>query len=35
LCGACDEEALRIIKQGPQWKVKKGKKDKGTIKVKF
>lgn len=35
LCAACDEEALRVIKEGPQWKVKKGKKDKGKIKVKF
>lgn len=35
LCAACDEEALRVIKEGPQWKVKKGKKDKGKVKVKF
>ena len=35
LCGDCDEEALRVIKDGPQWKVKKGKKDRGKIKVKF
>lgn len=35
LCAACDEEALRIIKAGPQWKVKKGKKEKGKVKVKF
>ncbi len=35
LCPACDEEALRIIKAGPQWKVKKGKKEKGKVKVKF
>lgn len=35
LCGDCDEEALRVIKEGPQWKVKKGKKDRGKIKVKF
>ncbi len=35
LCAACDEEALRIIKVGPQWKVKKGKKEKGKVRVKF
>jgi TonB family protein len=35
LCAACDQEALRVIKEGPQWKVKKGKKDKGKVKVKF
>jgi hypothetical protein len=26
LCEDCDEELLRIIKEGPKWKVKKGKK---------
>lgn len=35
LCAACDQEALRVIKEGPQWKVKKGKTDKGKVKVKF
>ena len=35
LCGNCDEEALRVIKEGPQWKVKKGKKEKGKVKIKF
>lgn len=35
LCGDCDEEALRVVKEGPQWKVKKGKKNRGKIKVKF
>jgi hypothetical protein len=35
LCAACDAEALRVIKEGPQWKVKKGKKEKGKVKVKF
>lgn len=35
LCGNCDAEALRVIKEGPQWKVKKGKKEKGKVKVKF
>ena len=35
LCGNCDEEALRVINEGPQWKVKKGKKEKGKVKIKF
>ena len=35
LCGNCDEEALRVIKESPQWKVKKGKKEKGKVKIKF
>ncbi len=35
LCPACDHEALRVVKEGPQWKVKNGKNDKGTVKVKF
>jgi TonB family protein len=35
LCSDCDKEALRLIKEGPQWKVKNGKKDKGKVKIKF
>ncbi len=35
LCGDCDEEALRVIKNGPQWKAKKRKKNQGKVKVKF
>jgi TonB family protein len=35
LCSDCDKEALRVIKEGPQWKVKNGKKDKGKVKIKF
>lgn len=35
LCGDCDEEALRVIKEGPQWKIKKGKKNKGKVKIQF
>ena len=35
LCAACDQEALRLVKEGPQWKVKNGNKDKGKVKVKF
>jgi outer membrane biosynthesis protein TonB len=30
-----DEAAKRLIMQGPQWKVKKGKKSSASIKVKF
>jgi outer membrane biosynthesis protein TonB len=35
LCGDCDKEALRIIKEGPQWKIKDSKKKNGKIKIKF
>ena len=35
LCNNCDEVAKRLIEQGPQWKVKKGKKGKGKITVQF
>lgn len=35
LCDNCDELAKRLIEQGPQWKVKKGKKGKGKITVQF
>lgn len=35
LCSDCDEEALRVIKEGPHWKIKKGKKEKGKVKIKF
>ncbi len=35
LCEDCDEEALRLIKQGPQWKVMKGRKGKSKVKVRF
>jgi TonB family protein len=35
LCSDCDEAALRVIKDGPRWKVKKGDKATGKIKVKF
>ena len=30
-----DEAAKRLIKQGPQWKVKKGRKTSASVKVKF
>ncbi len=35
LCNDCDEAAKRLIEQGPQWKVKSGKKGKAKVKVKF
>jgi len=35
LCGDCDEAALRVVKEGPRWKVKKGNKALGKVKVKF
>lgn len=35
LCSNCDEAAIRMLQQGPQWKVKKGKKGKGKITVQF
>jgi len=35
LCNDCDEAAKRILEQGPQWKVKKGKSSSGKIKLRF
>lgn len=35
LCNNCDEVAKRLIEQGPQWKVKKGRKARGKITVQF
>jgi hypothetical protein len=35
LCNDCDEAAKRLIEQGPQWKVKNGKKGKGKVTVQF
>jgi CarboxypepD_reg-like domain/Gram-negative bacterial TonB protein C-terminal len=35
LCNNCDEVAKRLIEQGPQWKVKKGRKGRGKITVQF
>lgn len=32
LCDKCDEEAIRLLKEGPKWKKKKNKKGKITIK---
>jgi hypothetical protein len=33
LCQKCDEEAIRLLKEGPKWK--KGKNKKGKITIKF
>ncbi|CAN5432704.1 hypothetical protein BH11BAC3_BH11BAC3_11020 [soil metagenome] len=35
VCEDCDEAVLRVIKEGPQWKVKKGNKATARLKVKF
>ncbi len=35
LCGDCDEIAKRIVEQGPQWKLKKGRKAKAKVIVSF
>ena len=35
LCDNCDEVAKRLIEQGPQWKVKKGRKGKAKVAVQF
>jgi CarboxypepD_reg-like domain/Gram-negative bacterial TonB protein C-terminal len=35
LCGDCDELARRIVEQGPQWKLKKGRKAKAKVIVHF
>lgn len=34
LCEKCDEEAMRLLKEGPKWKRKKNSK-KGTVTIKF
>jgi len=35
LCGKCDEEAIRVVKQGPKWKKKHQKTKRITISVPF
>jgi len=35
LCEDCDEAAIKAVKEGPRWKVKKGKKATGKVKVNF
>jgi TonB family protein len=34
LCSSCDEEAVRLIKEGPKWKIK-GKKSRARVAVPF
>lgn len=34
LCESCDQEAIRLVKEGPKWK-RKAKKGKATVKVAF
>ena len=34
LCKECDEEAIRLVKEGPRWK-RKSKKDKAKVTIKF
>ncbi|HEU4471807.1 MAG TPA: TonB family protein, partial [Flavisolibacter sp.] len=33
LCNECDEEAIRLLKEGPKWK--KNKKGKGKVTIRF
>ena len=33
LCNKCDEEAIRLLKEGPKWKKKKNKK--GSVTIRF
>ncbi len=35
LCPECDAEAIRLVKEGPKWDVKKSTKKKVKVKVKF
>jgi hypothetical protein len=35
LCDNCDEAAKKLLQQGPQWRVKKGRAGKGKIVVEF
>jgi hypothetical protein len=35
LCKECDEEAKRLIRQGPKWKLKKKKNNRVTVTVPF
>ncbi len=35
LCNDCDEAVLRLIKDGPKWKISSGRSAKGKLKVKF
>lgn len=35
LCGKCDKEAIRLIKQGPKWKRNANKKGRTTVTINF
>ena len=35
LCNECDAEAVRLVKEGPKWEVKKNKAARAKVKVKF
>jgi outer membrane biosynthesis protein TonB len=35
LCAECDAEAVRLVKQGPKWKIKNRGDNKARVKVKF
>ncbi len=35
LCTECDAEAIRLVKEGPKWEVKKNKAAKVKVKIKF
>ena len=35
LCHECDAEAIRLVKEGPKWEVKKNKAAKAKVKIKF
>jgi hypothetical protein len=35
LCAECDAAAIRVIKDGPSWKVKNGNQAPAKVKVKF
>ena len=35
LCNSCDEEVLRLVKEGPKWTATNGKTGKGKIRVAF
>ena len=35
LCPQCDAEAIRLVKEGPKWDVKKNKAKKAKVKIKF
>jgi hypothetical protein len=35
LCPECDAEAIRLVKEGPKWEVKKNKAKKAKVKIRF